>query len=117
MIEGIAGVAYRGVMTLATAVAATASRLPAAPSRWRGLRDRLGRLTSEERAVASGAPALWLHAASVGELVAARPLLRRVRERFPGRLAVVSTLTRTGLELAQQTPEAHLALLLPLDAP
>ena len=117
MIEGIAGAAYRGIMTFATGVAATASRLPAAPSRWRGLRDRLGRLAPEERTLASGAPALWLHAASVGELVAARPLLRRLRERFPGRLAVVSTLTRTGLELARQTPEAHVALLLPLDAP
>src|SRR5207253_2850592 len=55
--------------------------------------------------------------AAVGELNAARPLLRRLRERFAERLCVVSTLSLTGLELARSSPEAHLALLLPLDAP
>jgi 3-deoxy-D-manno-octulosonic-acid transferase len=109
--------AYRGAMTAVAVGAGLASRLPGAPARWRGLGDRLGRLGPDERTLASGGTALWLHAASVGELVAARPLLRRLRERFPERLAVVSTLTRTGLELARRAPEAHLALLLPLDAP
>src|SRR5215510_1788905 len=116
MIEGVALAGYRGAMAFAAGVAGVASRLPAAPSRWRRLRDRLGHLGVDERALASGAPALWLHAASVGELVAARPLLRRLRERFPERLAIVSTLTRTGFELARQAPEAHLAVLLPIDA-
>src|SRR5882724_8162960 len=117
MIEPFIVAGYRGVMSVAAGVAAVAGRLPAAPARWRGLGDRLGRLDAKERAIASGATAFWLHAASVGELVAARPLLRRLRERFPERLTVVSTLTRTGLELARGFPETHLALLLPLDAP
>ena len=117
MIESLAARLYRGVMTGAVAVATVASRVPAGPARWRALGDRLGRLTAAERTVASGATAIWLHAASVGELVAARPLLRRLRERFPGRLYVVSTVTRTGLELARSTGEAHVTLLLPLDAP
>ena len=117
MIERLAMGAYRGVMTAATAAAGLASRLPGAPARWQALGARLGRLSDDERALASGAPAVWLHAASVGELNAARPLLRRLRERFAERLCVVSTLTRTGLELARQSPEAQLALLLPLDAP
>src|SRR5207247_603643 len=94
-----------------------AGRVPGAPARWQALGARLGRLSDDERALASGAPAVWLHAASVGELNAARPLLRRLRERFAERLCVVSTLTHTGLALARQSPEAHLALLLPLDAP
>jgi 3-deoxy-D-manno-octulosonic-acid transferase len=115
MIESFAVRAYRGLMTGAAAVATVVSRLPG-PARWRALGDRLGRLDAGERAVASGGTAIWLHAASVGELVAARPLLRRLRERFPGRLYVVSTLTRTGLELARGGDEAHLSLLLPLDA-
>src|SRR5439155_422895 len=117
MIERLAVGAYRGAMTAATAAAGLASRLPGAPARWQALGARLGRLSDDERALASGAPAVWLHAASVGELNAARPLLRRLRERFAERLCVVSTLTRTGLELARQSPEAQLALLLPLDAP
>ena len=117
MMERLAVGAYRGAMTAAAGVAELASRLPGAPPRWRALGARLGRLTDDERTLAACAPAVWLHAASVGELNAARPLLRRLRERFAERLCVVSTLTRTGLELARASPEAHLALLLPLDAP
>ena len=68
MIEGVALGTYRASMTLAAGVAELLSRVPAAPERWRRLRDRLGHLDAGERTVASGAPALWLHAASVGEL-------------------------------------------------
>jgi 3-deoxy-D-manno-octulosonic-acid transferase len=87
------------------------------PAGWRGVGDRLGRLAPDERAAASSAPAMWIHAASVGELTAVRPLLAQLRTRFPGRLVVVSTLTRTGLALARDLPDVHVALLLPLDAP
>ena len=69
-----------------------------------------------KEATVASAPALWVHAASVGELTAVRPLLVALRDRFPGRVLVVSTLTRTGLALAQTMPEPHLALLFPLDA-
>ncbi len=117
MIDVLAVGAYRGVMTGLASVASVASRVPGGPARWRALGDRLGRLGVDDRTLASGGTAIWLHAASVGELVAARPLLRRLRERFPGRLCVVSTLTRTGLELARGIGEVHLSLLLPLDAP
>src|SRR5437879_11433393 len=117
MIERLAVGSYRGAMTAAAATAGLASRLPGAPARWRALGARLGRLTDDERTLASGAPAVWLHAASVGELNAARPLLRRLRERFAERLCVVSTLSLTGLELARSSPEAHLALLLPSTRP
>src|SRR5256712_10465405 len=104
-------------MTAPAARAGLASRLPGAPARWRALGARLGRLTDDERTLASGAPAVWLHAASVGELTAARPLLRRLRERFAERLCVVSTLPRPGLGLARGSPGVHPALLPPLHAP
>jgi 3-deoxy-D-manno-octulosonic-acid transferase len=115
MMEPLMVGSYRRAMAVAAGLAEVASRLPVA--RWRRLGDRLGRIGADDRILASGGTALWLHAASVGELVAARPLLRRLRERYPERVTVVSTLTRTGLELARQSSEAHLALLLPLDAP
>ena len=117
MIESVAFGAYRGGMTVAAALASMVSRVPGMPQQWRGLGDRLGTLAPAEAATASGGTALWVHAASVGELVAVRPLLGRLKERFPGRLQVVSTLTRTGLALAKQMPEVHLPLLFPLDAP
>jgi len=108
---------YRGAMTVAAAVAAVGARLPGVGRRWPTLAGRLGPLPAAEQATARGGDAIWLHAASVGELVAARPLLGRLRERFPGRVFVVSTLTATGLALAREMAEAHLACLFPLDAP
>jgi 3-deoxy-D-manno-octulosonic-acid transferase len=114
---GLVGAAYRGVMSAAAIVAGAAGRVPGAPASWRALRDRLGEVTPEERAVGAGAPAFWIHAASVGELTAVRPLVAQLRTRFPGRSCIVSTLTRTGLALAHSMREAHVARLLPLDAP
>ena len=116
MMEGLAVAAYRGVMTGAATVAGLAARLPGVPARWRAVGDRLGRieLPGEDD---ESQPALWLHAASVGELVAARPLLARLRERFPDRPFLVSTLTQTGLELARTLDEVDVAFLFPIDAP
>lgn len=108
---------YRSVMRVAAAGATVAARVPGLPAGWRAVGDRLGRLAPDERAAASSAPALWIHAASVGELTAVRPLLAQLRTRFPGRLVAVSTLTRTGLALARELPDVHIAFLLPLDAP
>ena len=113
MTERAASAAYRGVMQLLARVAEVASRAPAAPPRWRALGDRLGRLETAN----GGGPALWIHAASVGELRAVRPLLAALRARRPGHPVVVTTLTRTGLELARSLPEVDRAALLPLDAP
>jgi len=104
-------------MTVAAVLAAIGAHLPGAKRRWPTLAGRLGKLPAPERAAAQGGDAIWLHAASVGELVAVRPLLARLRERFPGRVFVVSTLTGTGLALARELSEAHLACLFPLDAP
>ena len=46
-----------------------------------GWSDRLGRLGTVERAALARGPVLWLHAASVGELRAVRPLLARAARR------------------------------------
>jgi 3-deoxy-D-manno-octulosonic-acid transferase len=91
--------------------------MPFAPAAWRRLGDRLGHLAPPERAAAASMPALWVHAASVGELAAVHPLVAQLRARFPGRLLLVTTTTRTGLARARAMPEAHVTALLPLDAP
>jgi 3-deoxy-D-manno-octulosonic-acid transferase len=46
--------------------------------------------------------AIWVHAVSVGELLAGVPLARALQERFPGHRLLVSTTTRTARELARQ---------------
>ena len=46
-------------------------------------------------------PSIWVHAVSVGEALAARPLLRVLREAYPKHRLVVSTTTATGQRIAR----------------
>jgi 3-deoxy-D-manno-octulosonic-acid transferase len=74
------------------------------------LRERLGGVPLEiaaranvSRASAGVAPgAIWIHAVSVGEVLAAKPLAEGLQQRFPGRAIVVSTTTETGQRLARE---------------
>jgi len=111
------GAAYRAVMRAAAGVVRLAAVLPGVPAPWRALDERLGRLADGERAALANRPVLWVHAASVGELAAVRPLLAQLGARFPGRALLVTTMTRTGLERARALPEVQAAALLPIDAP
>ncbi len=62
-------------------------------------RERLGLLP--ETLKADRRPAIWLHAVSVGETLAAWPLIKGLRERFPGHRLIVSTTTVTGQAIAR----------------
>ncbi len=76
----------------------------------RALRERLGSLPPEIAARAaisarpreSNAGPIWIHAVSVGEVLAAKPLIEGLRRRFPGRPIFVSTTTETGQRLARE---------------
>lgn len=58
---------------------------------------------------------LWLHAVSVGEVLALRPLIPLLRRQAPEWDIALSTTTNTGLEVArEQFPDAHL-FYFPLD--
>lgn len=59
--------------------------------------------------------AIWIHAASVGEVVAASPIVRELKKRYPKEMVVVSVVTATGHRMAQRImPEAdgHIFFLL-----
>lgn len=61
-------------------------------------------------------PAIWLHAVSVGETVAAKPLITALRLRFPNHRLVISTTTMTGQAVArQQIADADLVCYFPFD--
>ena len=62
--------------------------------------DRFGRIPEGIRSKSAGC--IWLHAVSVGEVLAALPLAKRLKERFPDRLMMVSTTTATGQKLARE---------------
>lgn len=81
----------------------------------RTFRERFGRLPE---GVAGEAPSIWIHAVSVGEVLAARALIAPLKERFPGRRIVVSTTTVTGNEVARRSLSGHDALFFaPFDFP
>ncbi len=49
-----------------------------------------------------GAPCIWLHGASAGDLLALSPMIDRLRARFPQGKVIVSTLTNTGHLMARE---------------
>ncbi len=62
--------------------------------------------------------AIWVHAASVGEVVAASPIVRELKTRYPGEMVVVSVVTATGHRMAQRIiPEADGHIFFPFDLP
>ena len=103
---------YDRLFGLAALAIAPALALP----RFRRHRERLGRYPAELVERLRGREVLWLHNASVGELMAARPLLRRMREALPQWRIVLSTTSLSGRELARDFAEADGAVLLPFDA-
>ncbi len=64
-------------------------------------RARMGNLPSPLDA--AGRSSIWLHAVSVGEVLAARPLLRPLGEAFPALALLVSTTTLTGNAVAHRS--------------
>ncbi|HXG92138.1 MAG TPA: 3-deoxy-D-manno-octulosonic acid transferase [Blastocatellia bacterium] len=67
-------------------------------------RERLGFLPDEVQG--DGRATVWVHAVSVGELLAARALINRIRREFPDYRLVVSTTTMTGQRLARSQPRS-----------
>lgn len=67
----------------------------------RTFRERMGRLPVYLNVDAD--PSVWIHAVSVGEVLAVRPLLAPMRERFPKLRLYVSTTTVTGNQIAAKS--------------
>jgi len=66
-----------------------------------GLRQRLG-FYREGDLPSGGAPRIWLHGASAGDLLALSPMIDRLRARFPGARVILSTITNTGYLMAKE---------------
>ena len=82
-----------------------------------GLRERLGRVPARivQREAASGKPAIWIHAVSVGEVLGVSGLVAELKKRFPSHRVVVSTTTDTGQKLAGERFGAENVFYVPVD--
>ena len=79
-----------------------------------GLGERFGRVPLRLRE-ARRRPTIWVHAVSVGEVVAVSALISELQERSPGYRFVVSTTTATGQKLARERYGAGNVFYFPLD--
>jgi len=85
-----------------------------------GLLERLGKVPKRMTpASAEGArrPILWIHAVSVGEVLAIAQLVKRLDASLPEHVVLVSTTTRTGQALARERFGSNRVFYCPLDFP
>ena len=67
----------------------------------RTFRERMGRLPVYLNM--DGDRSIWIHAVSVGEVLATRPLIPALKQRYPNHQVYLSTTTMTGNEVAQKS--------------
>jgi 3-deoxy-D-manno-octulosonic-acid transferase len=67
----------------------------------RTFRERMGRLPVYLNM--DGDRSIWIHAVSVGEVLATRPLIPALKQRYPNHKVYLSTTTMTGNEVAQKS--------------
>jgi len=80
-----------------------------------GMLQRLGIYPACVRARLASARPVWIHAASVGEVRSAAPLVRELKARAPQHKVLVSTFTATGNQIAARMPGVDAAIFLPFD--
>src|SRR5205823_8958833 len=79
----------------------------------RGLGERFGRVPNRIRE--NKRRSIWIHAVSVGEVLAVSELVRRLRSEYPEHRVVISTTTDTGQKLAAARFGADSVFYFPLD--
>ncbi|HYS44531.1 MAG TPA: 3-deoxy-D-manno-octulosonic acid transferase, partial [Geobacteraceae bacterium] len=77
--------------------------------------ERFGSIAKGKLAALEGERPIWVHAVSVGETNAVKPLLKALKERYPERKIVISNVTETGRSVALTIAEADLCIYFPFD--
>ncbi len=79
------------------------------------LAERLGIVPPEKLTAVSGNGAIWVHAVSVGETIAAMPLLKALKKTYPTRKILFTNGTETGRGVAERLAEVDCCLYFPFD--
>jgi 3-deoxy-D-manno-octulosonic-acid transferase len=80
-----------------------------------GLGERLGRVPPWLRSQCAERPVIWLHAVSVGEVLAVSRLVEELDKALPNAQVLISTTTRTGQKLARERFGRNRVFYCPLD--
>lgn len=80
-----------------------------------GLAQRVGRVPTHLRPTVAGEDCIWIHAVSVGEVMAVGKLVEELRRLFPASRLVLSTTTEAGQKLARQRYGETNVFYFPLD--
>lgn len=80
-----------------------------------GLVERLGIYDAGLINALNGQKTIWVHAVSVGETMAVKPLLKALKKNFPGIRIVLSNVTETGRGIAEKTAEVDHCVYFPFD--
>ena len=85
--------------------------------KWRGFsRQRFGVFPAGALSGLKGSRPIWIHAVSVGEVMASVPLFEEITKNYPGEKIVVSTVTSTGNRVARDKLNGRAVVMyLPLD--
>jgi len=81
------------------------------------LAQRFGFIPAADLEKLAGSGVIWIHAVSVGETIAAVPLIKALRKRYPHSKLVISNVTETGREVAGKIAGVDLRLYFPFDYP
>jgi 3-deoxy-D-manno-octulosonic-acid transferase len=82
-----------------------------------GLAERFGCYARTKLQPLVNARPIWIHAASVGETLAAGALIAALRAKAPAHKILLSTFTDTGNQMARRRAGADAVIFLPLDHP
>jgi len=93
-------------------------KLATVPKYRGGILQKLGWVRRDLMKVIAGGRPIWVHAVSVGEVMAVHPLIRELKKKYPRRKLIISTVTITGNFTARQRiPEADAVFFFPFDYP
>ncbi len=80
-----------------------------------GFRERIGQVPGRLRASEPGRRVIWVHAVSVGEVLAVSGLIEAIKRGFPRHRVVVTTTTDTGQQMARKRFGEENVFYFPLD--